>query len=241
MLTDPTLADQLLWIVDLFCKTMAPEACKRRIGLYGVAVWTRVRRFERRFCALHAMWKAGTLPRARVRAAATPHPTPPSQGDSQGGREPGPPGVAGARAAAAAFDSGAYDAASGLRACQRLASVLPRTLAWLYKMLPMSAGTLAHGVGSLITNYPEMKEFAAACPQVRRMLRPICKMVGLKLPEYLALPKRVRVRKKDASLSEADDEELLTARFPDTPAAIGYGGRSFPPLPNDYVPPKDWG
>jgi hypothetical protein len=84
MFTDPTftLADQLFWIVDVFLKTMGPEACKRRIGLFSLAVWSRVKRFERRFSALYAMWKTGTLPKARVRAgaASTPHPNPPPQG-----------------------------------------------------------------------------------------------------------------------------------------------------------------
>jgi len=104
----------------------------------------------------------------------------------------------------------------------RPASVLPRALGWLHKMLPVSAPPLGGGIESLIYNFPEMKAFVAACPQVARMLRPICKMVGLKPPEYLALPKRKRVRKKSAlQLSEADEEELrrITARFRDTPAA----------------------
>ena len=88
-------------------------------------------------------------------------------------------------------------------------------------MLPSSAATLAGGVDSLLRNFPEMQAFAAEVPQVGRMLRPICKMAGMKPPDYLALPKRKRVRKKQASrLSEADEEELrrITARFADTPA-----------------------
>jgi hypothetical protein len=270
MFTDPTftLADQLFWIVDLFCKTMAPEACKRRIGLFGLAVWSRVKRFERRFSALYAMWKAGTLPQARARKSTSPRPSPHSGEGEQ-----------------TAFDPGAWDAASMDRANRRPASVLPRTFRWLQQMLPSSAAVLAGGVYSLLSNFPEMQAFAAACPQVARMLRPICTMAGLKPPEWLALPKRERVRKKRApQLSEADEEELrrITARFPDNPAGrsakrvwrrvfegkpvdltklspealglclhpprddncppakIGYGGRSFGPLPKDYVRPKDW-
>ena len=219
MYPDPTLtlAGQLFWIVDVFMKTLAAEGCKRRIGLFSLAIWSRVKVFERRFSALYAMWKAGTLPKPQARAAATPHPNPPPQG----GREPGAKSAGGA-SAGAAFDPAACDAASMERARTRPASVLPRAFAWLPRMLPLSGGALLGGVESLLLNFPEMKEFAAACPQVGRMLRPVCKMAGMRPPEWLALPKRKRVRKKDNSrqLSEADEEELrrITARFPDSPA-----------------------
>jgi hypothetical protein len=217
MFTDPTftLADQLFWIVDVFLKSMAPEACKRRVGLFSVAIWSRVKVFERRFSSLYAQWKAGTLPKGRAGAgaAATPHPGPPPQG----GRE------LAAGAAAAAFDPMACDAASCDRARLRPASVLPRAFAWLHTLLPVSAPPLGGGIESLITNIPEMQALVAEVPEVGRMLRPICRMVGLKLPDYLALPRRKRVRKRKTPhrLSEADEEELrrLTARFPDTPPA----------------------
>src|SRR5579872_7144531 len=79
MLPDPnpsltptlTLADQVVWMVDVFLKILAPEACKQRIGLLSCAIWNRVRRLERRFCSLYAEWKAGTLPKGvRRRRAA---------------------------------------------------------------------------------------------------------------------------------------------------------------------------
>jgi hypothetical protein len=44
-----------------------------------------------------------------------------------------------------------------------------------------------------------MQEFHAACPQVGRILRPMCRMAGLKPPEWLALPRRGRVSGKDTS------------------------------------------
>jgi hypothetical protein len=49
---------------------MAPEACRLRIGSLSIAVWQRVKGFERRFAALYAQWKAGTLPKARARSSA---------------------------------------------------------------------------------------------------------------------------------------------------------------------------
>ncbi len=254
MFTNPgfTLGDQIFWLLELFLKTLAAEACKLRVGVVSVAVWKRGRKFQQRFLALYARWKAGTLPKPRVRKSTSPRPSP------QSGE-----GACGAGGAGAA-------------------GLLPRAFAWLHRMLPSSAATLGSGVESLIHEHPEMKAFVAEVPQAGRMLRPICKMVGLKLPEYLALPKRMRKKKEPPRLSEKDEEEFrrLTAWFPDTPPArrakwalrqtflgkpvdltrmsavargyflhpprdgncpppeIGYGGR-WPRLPKDYVRPKD--
>ena len=123
-------------------------------------------------------------------------------------------------ARAAPFDPMAGDAASLDRARLRPASVLPRTVRWLQKVLPVSAGTLAGGVEALLWNFPETREFVAACPQAGRILRPLCRITGLTPPEWLALPKRAR-KTRALRLSESDEAELarITARFPDTPPA----------------------
>jgi len=230
MYPDPThtLSGQLVWIVDVFMKTLAAEGCKRRIGLFSIAIWSRVKRFERRFSALYAQWKAGTLP---LRSSASSAVKSLDRGERREAQSEGEAG----------FDPGAHDAASWERAKQRPMSVLPRTFAWLPRMLPLSGGTLLGGVESLLVNFPEMKAFAAEVPQVGRLLRPICKMAGLKVPDYLALPKRKRVRKKAPSLlSEADEEELrrITARFPDSPAgrsAKRVWRRTFEGKPSDLT------
>ena len=260
MFTNPgfTLGDQIFWVLELFLKTLAAEACKLRVGAVSVATWTRGRRFQQRFLALYARWKAGTLPKPRVRKNTSPRPTgsSPVAGLPQSGEGAGGAGAAG---------------------------LLPRAFAWLYRMLPSSAGTLGSMLGPLLTEHPEMRAFVAEAPQAGRLLRPICTMVGLKPPEYLQLPKRVRKKREPARLSEKDEAELrrVTAWFPDTPPArrakwalrqtflgkpvdltrmsaiargyflhpprdrncpppeIGYGGR-WPRLPKDYVRPKDW-
>ena len=269
MFPDPslTLADLLLRIADVFSRTLAPEARARRVGLFQIAILKCVQRFERRFCALYALWKAGRAPKARGRREdSSPRPSP-----RRGERE----------AAGAVFDPLAAGGASWEMAFQRPASVLPRTMRWMQAMLPGSAAVLAGEVDSLMRNYPEMREFAADCPQVGRILRPICAMAGIRPADYLALPKRRRVRKNPRALSAADEAELarITARFPDTPAArsgkralrrmferrpvrldrmsavargyflhpprdgncpppeIGYGGRMFAPLPKGYRRP----
>ena len=65
-----TLAGQMQQTLDMFWRTMPREAGLPRFCALSVALWQRVRKLVGRFCALYALWKAGTLPKARVRAAA---------------------------------------------------------------------------------------------------------------------------------------------------------------------------
>ena len=182
-----TLADQLFWIVECFRKSMWAEPRTRGLGALSVAIWNRVRGFERRFSELYAMWKAGTLPKARVRALAHPSPRPsPSRGEGEGG------------------------GLSELDLAQRRpASLLPRGLRWLQRVLPWSAATLASRVEPLLAECPEMRAFVADCPQVGRILRPMCRMAGLQPPEWLRLPGRERVRKDYPSPRPSPSRGLL--------------------------------
>jgi hypothetical protein len=95
----------------------------------------------------------------------------------------------------------------------RAPSVLPRRYGWLKRLLPGIAHTM-NAFAPLLTD-PEMQEILAAAPQVGRILRPFCHVLGLELPPELALPRRVRVRKKKDPLPP----HPAAARFPDTPAA----------------------
>ena len=173
----------------------------------------------------------------------------------------------------------------------RPASLMPRTLRWMQGMLPISAGTLASMVSSLVDNHPEIQAFVKECPQAGRVLRPLLRMAGLHPPAWLALPKRKRVRGDcaaahpsprlvhSAAQSPARGEggvrrrrtprEVAAAAIERSnrtgkpidprkigavaygyvlhwprddncpPPEIGYGGRSFRPLPKDYEWPKD--
>ena len=164
-------------------------------GCLALAIWKRVQRFERRFCALYARWKAGTLPKARVRAVA--HPSTPAhrvkpRRTRRSARKEGEQTLR--RRSILWRAMRLRWSGRGLRPV----SVLPRGFAWLYKMLPVSAGTLGGGLESLLLSIRRCRRSWPRCPQAGRLLRPICAMVGLKPPEWLALPKRKRVRKKGA-------------------------------------------
>ena len=284
MYPDPslTLADQMVRIVDVFLKTLTPEVGRRRLGgwLWG-AIRNRVGRLSRRFCALYAMWKAGTLPEVRVSAAAPPPPEPPRS--SPGAMPHSPVKGEGEGRVALAADVAMWK-------CP--ASLMPRALRWMQGMLPSSAATLAAGMDSLARNYPEMQDFVRECPQAGRVLRPLLRMAGLTAPEYLRLPKRGRdrapapppppppgsspgavphspvkgeggkrkrrtarevaadaIERSNRTGKPIDPRKIGAVAFGYVlhwprdgncpPPEIGYGGRTFPPLPKDYEWPKE--
>jgi len=65
---------------------------------------------------------------------------------------------------------------------------LPATRAWVVVQIPGSAN-FATQLEALLAD-PEFPPFLAAAPQVGRLLRPLCRMLGTPLPLPLALPKR---------------------------------------------------
>src|SRR5579862_2437143 len=95
--------------IEMIVKAVAREGFARGSQALIGATLNRIGRMERRFIALVAMWRAGTLPVAKLRATeATPHPNPPPQG----GRE---------------------------KTAERLGSPYPRGYAWLRRFIPFSA------------------------------------------------------------------------------------------------------
>ena len=208
MFTDPsmTLAEQMTGLLGIFLKTMAQEAYVRRIGVLATALWNRTRRLERRFLALHAMWKAGTLPKVRVRAVAPPPPRPSPAGAGEG--------ACGKGGAVEGVDRGERGGrgealSEGAALVARPASFLPWGLRWMPKMLPMSAASLASGVGTLVENHPQMRTFVAECPQVGRVLRPMLRMAGMQAPEYLRLPRRGRSSPRPSPQGGEGEERAL--------------------------------
>ncbi len=91
-------------------------------------------------------------------------------------------------------------------------------------VLPMSAGTLGSMLGPLLFNHPEMQTFMAEAPQVGRILRPLCRLVGLKPPDYLALPKHKRAAPPTPRLPLKGGGRLATAAATAADAAGDCGG-----------------
>jgi hypothetical protein len=70
--------------------------------------------------------------------------------------------------------------------------VLPTRFGWLQKMVPaahMGAGYLDY---MLQETDSQTRALVAAAPQAGRILRPLCRILGTPIPDWLALPKRVR-------------------------------------------------
>jgi hypothetical protein len=115
-------------------------------------------------------------------------------------------------------------------------SVLPRRFGWLRALLSPPAQGYAVAFQFMLEE-PEMKAIMAAAPQVGRIIRPLCHILGIETPKELVLPKRKRppprlVRSaaqpparagegEELALSAAGEAELarITKCFPDTPAA----------------------
>jgi hypothetical protein len=75
------------------------------------------------------------------------------------------------------------------------AGTLLRRVGWLGRLMPRVERT----VFLPLLNDPEMQAIFERAPQVGRILRPWCRVFELEMPEWLKLPKRVRVRRKDTS------------------------------------------
>jgi len=67
---------------------------------------------------------------------------------------------------------------------------LPRRVAWLLRLVPETAAG-ASQLQHLLAG-PEMAALVAAAPHTGRVLRPLCRMLGVRPPAFLALPPPVR-------------------------------------------------
>lgn len=81
-------------------------------------------------------------------------------------------------------------AAKPRSAAAQNASALPRRVAWLLRLVPESAAG-ASQLQHLLAG-PEMAALVAAAPQTGRVPRPLCRMLGVRPPAFLALPPPVR-------------------------------------------------
>ncbi len=98
---------------------------------------------------------------------------------------------------------------------------LPRNFAWLPRLVP-AAGAAGSQLQHLLAD-PEMAALIVAAPQAGRILRPLCRMLGVRPPPVLARPARPRQPAPPLPVTPAD-----TIRAQAPPAAT-------PPAP---APPR---
>jgi hypothetical protein len=145
-----------------------------RAAAYGLAPLTRTAawRIDHARARLHTLvarldwlafrWREGTLPRPRTR---TPRPAPTPQAQP--------------------------DPATPLPPARPRRPRDPSAQGWLARVCPHAAG-IAHPFAHMLETDPEFRAFVAAVPQAGRLLRPLARMLGAPLPDYLRLPPRPR-------------------------------------------------
>jgi hypothetical protein len=122
-------------------------------------------------------------------------------------------------------------------------SMLPQIFGFVQRLMPET--TPYAGALHALLQTPEMAALVAEAPQAGRVLRPLCRTLGVTPPAYLALPRRPQVRRPRAapekrvvpvetsSLSRPALARLLhPLREPiglRPPDSIGYGRA--PPIP----------
>jgi hypothetical protein len=128
-------------------------------------LWRRLRRMSRLFASVLAQYHAGTLPKAGTLPAA---------GSAR-------------RRAAPARPTAASHPADGPRPqddARRYGWVLHITYAAMLRRFDLIE----------MLDDPDMPALLATAPQLGRVLRPLCRMLALKLPDMLRLPRRPRRR-----------------------------------------------
>ena len=94
---------------------------------------------------------------------------------------------------------------------------LPATRGWIGAHIAQAA-PCAGSVEHLLHNEPAMRAFVTAIPQAGRLLRPLCRMLGLNPPDYLRLPNRPpRPKSSFSPLALGGEPEAGSFRTPDRP------------------------
>jgi len=180
----------------------------------------RVERLRNRFLALVAQFRAGTLPPLRPSCARAPLRP---QALLRPQPEPRP---------------------------ARPAILAPRNIAAMLAPIPETSWLCRGYIYDIVHNDAEARALVAAAPQAGRALRTYCRMLGLKPPSWLALPRRPRARRprKPAPRRPADASKLGRIAYANLiapecrdgpsgmrpPNRIGYGRARR--LPRDYDP-----
>ena len=107
---------------------------------------------------------------------------------------------------------------------------LPRRFAWLVRVVPAAA----FGAGQLqaLLAEPEMQTLIATAPQIGRTLRPLCRMLGVRLPPILQKPRPLPTmpRRAEAGRRPAAEPPRAQPPRPLAAPALIRPGRG-PPVP----------
>lgn len=153
----PSVPDRFALIFKLLRDSVAHAGGKRWLAApLVIPIWKKINNIAVRFAALAAMAAAGTLPAPRRRRSQSPNPRP---------RPPLPPAQNGVA------DHGPANNAPRL----------PRRFGWLLPMVPGAA--IARSQLRYLLAQPEIAALLDAHPQLQKLLRPLCWMLGLRVPK----------------------------------------------------------
>ena len=147
-------------------------------------LWYRLQRLSSRFCRLYDRWQSNTLPTPRPRTAR--------RADATCRPRPAPPQVP-------EFPHPGTKLVDAPRQ-------LPRGHGWVVRRIPEacpSAGRLFD-----LLRQAQTREFVQAVPQAARLLRPLCRMLAVDLPEWLKLPPRPRPPRRPRAPRPRPDRPL---------------------------------
>ena len=102
---------------------------------------------------------------------------------------------------------------------------LPRQFGWLIPLVPLQAINLGSQLAFLFTD-PEMAALLAASPRIVKALRPLCWMLGTRLPPPYSPPPRPRkpyVAPKVKVERPVKERKPLSSRWPAWPPVPGSG------------------
>jgi hypothetical protein len=171
-----SVAESLGRVLDGLCRAVAARIASGGVSAaLIVLIWGRVQRAKREILQVLARFQAGRLRVVRA-AKATAH----DLGGVGIGRSGG-------------LRSGIGRAGD--------APVLPRGFAWLLPLVPGEAACFAGQITTLLAE-PEMIALLEASPHARRVLRPLCSMLGI-AADMLRAPVKILRERSDAVCAAA--------------------------------------
>ncbi len=108
---------------------------------------------------------------------------------------------------------------------------LPATNGWIGAHIA-AAAPCAGGIEQLLHNEPEMRQFLSQAPQAGRLLRPLCRMLGVTLPPYLRLPPRPKPCFSPLALGRREPEGGSCVAEPNSEPPPGT---PFRPIPRNIL------
>ena len=191
------LAETFTLLIEGLKKTIAPFPYTPQPRFaFQAFIWHRLWSISKRFARLYTRWKNGTLPKPRAPGPVAPRAAQPSDASpsaaspgaaSPGAASPGATSAAATSPGATSPTSASPAAASPPAPEPPKKRHLPQGRMWLIKYMQETAfagSQLRH----LIATTPELHEFLKAAPQARRLLNPLCRMLGVNFDAPYGVP-----------------------------------------------------